>query len=105
MSVRFTEVEFTNKNSIEVDVMVEAPIGTPVGGGAYKVPGNKTLPLVLGVYDVQSILLDVKDEGHPEGYKQSFAVAAPTKGRPCYLESAAVEYTIGSFTGTVKART
>jgi len=103
ISVNSAEIVFNNRNGIPVTLTVEAPIGTPTGI-VQTVPAMSTAHLPLGMNNLQSVLLTVEDSAHGMS-RQSFAMAPPTVGRPCYLESVTVDYVIGSFTGTLNART
>ena len=103
MSIRFAKVMFRNRNSIDVNLTVEAPIGKVVSSET--VSANSSATIIPGVDDCPSVLLSVDDSAHGTT-KQTFAIAPPKpcEGRHSYLEAVEVDYTIGDFKGTVLAR-
>lgn len=103
MSISFADVTFHNTNNIDVTVTVEAPVGTVVSG-PQTVPANSSVTIRPGVVNCTSALIIASDTTHGE-FKQSFGMAAPSSGRPSYLESVDVRYGIASFNGSLKART
>lgn len=102
MSVRFSRIEFKNKNSIGVTFTVEAPVGTPIGAPV-KVAANSTETFLPNINNCPSVLLLADDGTHRA--MQTFAMTPPKsgEGRPAYLESVTVEYSIGDFKGKVQA--
>ena len=103
MSVPFTEVAFHNTNNIDVTLTVEAPSGT-VASGPQTVRANSSVAVRPGVNNCPSSVITASDTTHGE-FKQSFGLAAPSSGRPSYLESIDVSYGIASFSGSLRART
>ena len=103
MSIPFVEVVFYNTNGIDVNLTIEAPAGTVVSG-PQTVRGNSTVTVRPGVDNCPSTVIIASDATHGE-YKQSFGLATPSSGRRGYLESVNVRYGIGSFSGSIKART
>ena len=103
MSIPFVDVVFHNTNNIDVTLTVEAPTGTVVSGPQTVGP-KSTVTVRPGVDNCASALIIASDATHGE-FKQSFGMAAPSSGRPSYLESIDVRYGIASFSGSVKART
>ena len=103
MSIPFVDVVFHNTNNIDVTLIVEAPTGTVVSG-PQSVRANATVTVRPGVDNCASALIIASDTTHGE-FKQSFGLAAPSSGRPSYLESIDVRYGIASFSGSMKART
>jgi hypothetical protein len=103
MSIRFGRIAFQNRNSIEVTLTVEAPVGTRVI--SRKVAANSRAVVTVGKDDCRSVLLHVEDSAHHEA-TQTVSMETPksSQGRPAYLESLKVEYTIGDFKGTVQSR-
>src|SRR5437868_14212989 len=103
MTIAFVGVVFHSINNIDVTLTVEAPTGTVVSG-AQTVGPKSTVTVRPGVDNCASALIIASDATHGE-FKQSFGMAAPSSGRPSYLESIDVRYGIASFSGSVKART
>jgi hypothetical protein len=103
MAVHFTGILFRNHNSIPVELTVEAPIGTQVNG-PQTVAANSSATINPRVQNCSSTLLTIEDGAHGTA-GQTFALAQPGAGRPSYLESVDVDYTIGSFWGALRGRT
>jgi len=105
MSVRFSAIEFRNRNNVEITVAVEAPIGTALGRPR-RVDPNSAVTITVGVENCPSVLISAEDPAHGTA-KQTFAMGKPKagEGRVSYLESVNVEYTIGDFQGGVRAHT
>jgi hypothetical protein len=105
MSVRFAKVVFRNRNSIDVNLTVEAPSGKVISG-PQTVTANSSTTINPGIDDCLSVLLSVDDSAHGTT-RQTFVLATPKagEGRYSYLESVDVEYTIGDFKGSLQGRT
>ena len=103
MSVKFNEVVFRNNTGLEVTLTIEAPSGTVVTR-PQNVGANSTATVPLNIDNCASARIIASDSTHGE-YKQFFGMAAPLSGRPSYLESIDVRYSVGSFNGNLKART
>jgi hypothetical protein len=103
MSVPFADVVFHNTNNIEVTLTIEVPAGIVVSG-PQTVQANASVTVRPGVNNCASAVIIASDTTHGE-FKQSFGLAAPSSGRPSYLESIDVRYGIASFSGSIRART
>lgn len=104
MVVQFAAVSFENKNNIEINLTIEAPVGTPIA--RQPVLPNKTAKIPIGLNNCASVALIAEDTSH-SAFTQTFTVAPPKPhaGVPAFLERVDVQYIIGSFSGGFTART
>jgi hypothetical protein len=103
MPIQFVAVSFENKNNIEINLTIEAPIGKRFA--RQPVPANKSVKVPIGLNDCASVALIAEDSSHSA--TQTFKVAPPDPhmGAPSYLERVDVQYVIGTFSGGFAART
>ena len=99
--VRFRNITFQNRNSIAVTFKIEAPVGKEVSKVTVK--GDSTGTANPNVDDCKSVRL-ISDDGTHQG-TQIFALSNDGEGRPIYLETVSVIYTVGDFRATVQSRT
>jgi hypothetical protein len=103
MAVRLSEIVFANRNSIDVSLRVEAPVGRIVVDN-HKVPALSTYRVAPGIDDCGSVLLAAGDDVHGV-VQQAFVVARPAAGQPSYISHLAAHHVVGSILGTLRAQT
>ena len=96
----FRKFVFENRNSINVSLTLEAPVGTQVLNT--NVGPNTSINLEPNVNDVQTAKVIVVAQGH-EGFEDVETFELRGQPFPMYIETLTAQASIGSIHGVVSA--
>jgi hypothetical protein len=96
--VKFSSFKFTNKNSVDGEVLLEAPIGKLIG--TFKVKMGKTIDIDPGVSDVKSVRMEA---GFDKDHDDDQSIELTGKPFGAFVTAVTAEWIVGSIHGTIDA--